>query len=125
VIYLRVDGTNNLLNVLGSSDGYKVSPGKTGPGEKGSDTDFKQALDRATASGEDKALKEAAGQLEALMLYQVFSRMRETVSAGGLFNESMGEKIFRGLLEQEISMKAAETGSIGLADMIYEQLKRK
>ncbi len=89
------------------------------------DQEFKQILDKAVASKEDKQLKEAAKQFEALFIYQMFSKMRETVEKGGLLEETMGEKIFQGMLDQEISLKAADNRSFGLAEVIYQQLKRK
>lgn len=92
---------------------------------KPADEQFKQVLDKALASKEDKDLKEAAKQFEALFIYQMFQKMRETVVKGGLFEESMGEKIFQGMLDQEVSLKAAESSSLGLAQIIYEQLKKK
>lgn len=87
--------------------------------------DFRQVLDKAIAGGEDKQLKEAAKQFEALFVYQMFTQMRQTVAKGGLLEESMGEKIFQGMFDQEVSIKAAEGGGLGLAELIYEQLSRK
>ncbi len=87
--------------------------------------DFKQILDKAVSSKEDKQLREAATQFEALFIYQMFERLRETTSEGGLVPKSMGEKIFQGMLDQEVSAKAAETSSLGLAELIYKQLKVK
>lgn len=85
--------------------------------------DFKKILDKAVASREDKQLMDAARQFEAMFVFQMFQQMRQTVEKGGLIEESMGEKIFQGMLDQEISEKAAETGSLGLAELIYGQLK--
>ncbi len=100
------------------------TPGGTGRID-GTPEKFKQVLDKALAAKKDKELKEAAKQLEALLIYQMFTRMRETVAKSGLFEEGVGETIFQGLLDQEISLKAADSGSFGLAEMIYQQLKRK
>lgn len=87
--------------------------------------DFQQILDKAIASKEDKQLKDAAKQFEALFIYQMYSKMRETIDKGGLFEEDLSSGIFQGMLDQEVSTKAAETGSFGLADVIYQQLKSK
>lgn len=111
---MRVDGIGAPAANLG-----------TGGRIKAADDSFKQVLDKAVASGEDKQLKEAARQFEALFIYQMFRQMRATVMRGGLFEESLSENIFQGMLDQEISLQAAESGSLGLADMIYQQLKRK
>ena len=89
------------------------------------DQGFQQILDKAIASKEDKQLKDAAKQFEALFIYQMYSKMRETIDKGGLFEEDLSSGIFQGMLDQEVSTQAAETGSFGLADVIYLQLKRK
>ena len=87
--------------------------------------EFRQIFDKAVASKEDKELKEASQQLEALFLNQMFSQMRKTVEKGGLFEQSMGEGIFTGMLDYEISTRASEREGIGLAKIIYEQFSRK
>lgn len=94
-------------------------------GARPNDEDFQQILKKAVESGEDKELKEAAKQFEAMFLYEMFKKMRESVPKGGLFNESMGEKVYQSMLDMEISAKAAESGGLGLAEVVYQQLKRK
>lgn len=89
------------------------------------DQGFKQILDKAVAAKEDKQLKEAAKQFEALFIYQMYSQMRESIDKGGLLDGGLANNIFQGLLDQEVSIEAAETGSFGLADLIYKQLKRE
>lgn len=101
------------------------------------DREFQKFLDKASATvsdadlmkkglkEEDRQLKEAAEQFEALFIFQTMQRMRATVMKGGLFEESMGEQVFRSMLDQEYSMKMAEAGKLGLAEMVYEQMKRK
>lgn len=100
------------------------------------DREFQKFLDKAGAAAsaalakkgmkeEDRQLKDVANQFEALFIFQTMQRMRSTVMKGGLFEEGMGEQIFRGMLDQEYSIKMAEAGNLGLAEMVYEQLKRK
>jgi flagellar protein FlgJ len=107
--------------VPGPLNGKDSKPVETKPAEQ----EFRQALEKAAASGEDKQLKEAANQFEALFIYRMLSQMRQTVVKGGLFEESFGENLFRDMLDHEISQKAAESGQLGLADLIYQQLKKK
>lgn len=89
------------------------------------DREFQKFLDKAVAAKEDKQLREAANQFEALFIFQTMQRMRATVMKGGLLEEGMGEQIFRGMLDQEYSIKMAEAGNLGLAELVYEQMKRK
>ena len=39
-----------------------------------------------------------------------------------LFGESNGEKIFRDMLDTEMSDRMSEAGGLGLADVMYDQL---
>lgn len=76
-------------------------------------------------SAGDKEIREAAQQFEAIFLNEIFKQMRAAVPKGDLLKESMGEQVFRGMLDQEIAQKAAETGGLGLAEIIFRQLKGK
>lgn len=89
------------------------------------DQDFKKVLDKAVASKEDKQLMDAAKQFEALFIYQMFERMRQTAPGEGFFPKSMGEKVFQSMLDQKVSEEAAQANTLGLAELIYQQLKTK
>lgn len=96
-----------------------ISNGKIDKNE----SDFKNILDKAVSSKEDKDLKAAAKQFEAMFIYQMFQQMRKTVDKGGLLKESIGEDIFQDMLDYEVSTRASENSTLGLADIIYKQLK--
>jgi flagellar protein FlgJ len=49
--------------------------------------------------------------------------MRKSVSKTGLMDGGMAEEIFEDMLYDEYAQKMAETGSFGIADMIYRQLE--
>ncbi|WP_418791116.1 rod-binding protein [Phosphitispora sp. TUW77] len=110
---MKVDGIGAVLP--------QISLDKGGKSEKG----FSEIFDKALAAKEDAELKEAAKQLEAMFIYQMYSQMRKTIDKGGLLKQSIGEEIFTGMLDNEISSKAAETGKLGLAEIIYQQFTRK
>ncbi len=107
---------------------YGVSP----KGSVASSTEggFAQVL--RLASGQDapqdfqrqqQALKQAALDLEALFVGQVLSAMRRTVpEAEGLFQQGRGEKMFRDMLDGEMSQSIAAASDLGLANAIYTQL---
>jgi flagellar protein FlgJ len=48
--------------------------------------------------------------------------MRKSVSKTGLLDGGMAEEIFEDMLYDEYAQKMAESGSFGIADMIYRQL---
>lgn len=112
---MRIDGLATPTPAQVTAENRAASP------EQG----FKEILEKAIASKEDKQLKDAARQFEALFIYQMYSKMRESIEKGGLFEGGLATDIFQGMLDQEVSTKAAETGSLGLADLIYKQLKMK
>lgn len=76
----------------------------------------------AERSRQEQGLREASQGLEALLVNQMFSAMRKTVPKNELFDGGMGEDIFRGMLDQEYATALSKTGSLGLADIIYNQM---
>lgn len=76
----------------------------------------------AAAAKEDKALREACKSFEAMFLNMMYREMRATVHEGGLFGESNARKIFEDMRDSEMAKQMAESGGIGLGDMLYKQL---
>lgn len=76
----------------------------------------KQALDR---------LHTAATQLEGVFLDMMFSAMRQTVPQESVFGkESSAEQTFQTMLDEQRSQQMAQSGSIGIAKVLEEQLKQ-
>lgn len=74
-----------------------------------------------SASGDD--LKKACADFEAIFLQEVFKAMRRTVPDGGLFPSSLSREIFEGFLDEAISRESAKRNEVGLARLLYHQLK--
>ncbi|MFH0925703.1 MAG: rod-binding protein [bacterium] len=74
---------------------------------------------------EGEGLKEACQEFEAMFINNVFKTMRDTVSRSDLIKKGLGEDIFIGLHDQELSKSASRTNQFGLADMLYNQLIQK
>ncbi|MGE5379575.1 MAG: rod-binding protein [Methylocystaceae bacterium] len=85
---------------------------------------FDQVLKKAGQAQDDKKLKEACQELESVFLYQMLSAMRSTLSPNPLLGRSQAEEIFQGMLDQEVTKNASKTGTVGLADILYNQLKQ-
>lgn len=83
----------------------------------------------ATAGGappNDRArLKEAAHQLEAVFLNQLFQAMRQSVPDGGLLSHSAGEDMMTSMMDEMVAQRSAGRLSSHLADAIYRQLSRQ
>ncbi|MCB2183517.1 MAG: rod-binding protein [Desulfobulbaceae bacterium] len=71
---------------------------------------------------ENKKLKEACEDFEAILLNKILSSMREMIPEGGLFEKSYGEKIYQSMLDEEMTKQMAHGKGIGLSELLYEQL---
>lgn len=82
-------------------------------------------LRQQSKNGQDKeALRAAAKQFESVFMKMLLSSMRqasEVLEADSPFN-SQSSKFYRDMHDQQLSMNLAETGSLGLADLIVQQL---
>lgn len=75
-------------------------------------------------STSQQALQDAAEQFEAIFLYQLMEQMRRTVPETDLLGDRKAENIFQSMLDQEMAGNFAQSQSVGLAKMIYEQMSR-
>lgn len=70
-------------------------------------------------------LKQASKMYEHQFLSEMVRAMRKTVQRSDLIPETFGERLFRDKLDQEYINSWSDRGGVGLADMIYTQLKEK
>ncbi|MEO8630736.1 MAG: rod-binding protein [Betaproteobacteria bacterium] len=69
-------------------------------------------------------LKEAARQFETIFMNIIMKSMRTEASGKSLFDNE-GTRVFTGLLDEEFSKKWANSGGMGLADLMVKQLSQK
>ncbi len=84
-----------------------------------------QRLDKlqdAELSNEQK-LRKAASDFEAIFAQQMLKSMRDATLKSDLIKTSEGERVFREMLDQHRSEQLADSGSLGLGEMIYKQLR--
>jgi len=74
---------------------------------------------------QDKKLKEACRDFEALFLSIVLKQMRKTVPKSALFGSDPAPDTFQEMMDDEIGRSAANTSSMGIADMLYRQLTNR
>jgi flagellar protein FlgJ len=74
---------------------------------------------------DDVKLREAANDFEAIFIQQMLKTMRKTSFESDLLPKSEGEKVFQSLLDEQYAQISAKSGSLGLGEMIYQQLKPK
>ena len=84
---------------------------------------FQAAFNAALAKEDDKALRSACAEFESYFLYVMLKEMRKTINKSDSLFYSHTEEIFQGLLDEEYGKSLAKAGGIGLADMMYRQMK--
>ena len=70
-----------------------------------------------------RKLREASQDFEAIFIKQMLDAMRKTLPKGGLIDGGMAEDIFEDMLYEERAKLMAKTGSIGIADILYNRYK--
>ncbi len=74
---------------------------------------------------EDAKLKDAVQNFEQVFLKQLFSEMRKSIPKTNLMGDGKEQEMFEGLLDEERAKAWSQSGGIGLADMMYRQLKQQ
>ncbi|MEX1265310.1 MAG: flagellar assembly peptidoglycan hydrolase FlgJ [Woeseia sp.] len=87
-------------------------------------TDFGQfaALRRGAEQNDPAALREVAGQFEALFIQTMLKNMRDASLGDPMFGDSEQHEMYQGMLDQQLSVEMASGQGIGLADMLVRQL---
>lgn len=90
-------------------------------------TDFTQfaELRRGADSNDPAALREVAGQFEALFLQTMLKSMRDASLGDPLFGENDGHEMYLEMLDQQLAVELSSGKGIGLADMLVQQLGGK
>lgn len=73
----------------------------------------------------DKQLHEAAKMYEQQFLREMTKAMRQTVHESELTQSSFGQKIWKEQLDNKYVEAWSQKGGVGLADIIYEQVKQR
>lgn len=81
---------------------------------------------QSTGAGKiDIKLKKACQNFESLLVSNLLSQMRKTVSKSDLFGSGEKEEMFQGMLDNEIAGEVSKAGSIQIADILYKQLSNQ
>ena len=78
---------------------------------------------RAAADNKDPAaLREVAGQFEALFLQTILKSMRDASLGDPIFGNSDQHEMYQGMMDQQLALEMASGKGIGFADMLVRQL---
>lgn len=86
---------------------------------------IRRSAKRGGGPEEDARLRAAAQDFESVFLHQLVKMMRATVEKSGLISGGRAEEIFQDMLDEKYAATLGNNTRIGLADMIYEELKKK
>lgn len=73
---------------------------------------------------DEAALKKSCQNFEAIFLHSMFKAMRKTIPEGGLFEKDSSHEMYQDFLDTEMANKMAENQSTGIANQMYEQMKK-
>jgi Rod binding domain-containing protein len=77
------------------------------------------------AEREQKRLWDACVEMESLLVGNMMKEMRKTVEKTGWINGGPAEEIFEDMLYDEYSLDMSRNSNLGLAKMLYEDMKRR
>ena len=77
---------------------------------------------KARPGSNDPELEKACHQFESLFIKYMLQTMRETVPENSLFGGGQAEKIYTGMLDDEVAQSISRHRGIGLAAMMYAQM---
>lgn len=77
------------------------------------------------AGKDDAALRKACKEFESVLVAQMLHKMRETVPKTDLFGSRDKEELFQSMLDDEFAARMSNSGSLMLADLLYQQLSNK
>lgn len=77
------------------------------------------------AANDQKRLWDACVEMESLLVARMMKEMRKTVEKTGWINGGQAEEIFEDMLYDEYSLDISRNSNLGLAKMMYEDMKRR
>jgi len=77
------------------------------------------------AEKEQKRLWDACIEMESILVGRMMKEMRKTVEKTGWINGGHAEEIFEDMLYDEYSLDISRNSNLGLAKMLYEDMKRR
>jgi flagellar protein FlgJ len=85
-------------------------------------TQHLQSQKRIAKTQDKDQLEKTCRDFESLFVEYMMQQMRKTIPEGGIINRSQGEKIYTGMLDNEIAKTVSSRQSMGLARAMYEQM---
>lgn len=113
-----------MINPIVSGNGiidYNNANSRAKEAEQG---EFERALEKALEEKDEKKLKKACSDLEAIFVNMMFKQMRNTVQKSGLFDGGSAEDMFEDMLYEKYAEDVSEGQGTGLGDILFKQLSK-
>jgi len=81
-----------------------------------------KTLRNAAKNKELEKLERTAQEFEAVFISEMMKPMFEGISTEAPFGGGKGEEVFRSMMIQEYGKLLSQTGSVGIADSVKEQM---
>lgn len=92
------------------------------------DSEMDKTLSKDFSKASDEELMDVCKQFEAYFLEQVFKRMDSMVPKNDKDKDSSTSQLvdyFKDTVIQDVAMKSTESNGLGLAQQLYESMKRE
>lgn len=129
-----------MLGLSNQYDSFKTTEAAVTSATKINDRFFKEQIKKASEANaivenastapsfsrerERARLRDASNQLEGIFINMMMKSMRATINKENFLNGGMAETIFEDMLYEEYANDMAKTSSLGISDMIYNQMER-
>lgn len=81
---------------------------------------------QTTDPAQEKKLKKACADFEAMLVFQLLKTMRQSAPRNGFLKPSQGQETYEMMLDQKIAEELANKGGgLGLQKMLYNQMMQR
>ena len=86
----------------------------------------KSTAGQTTDPAQEKKLKKACADFEAMLVFQLLKTMRQSAPRNGFLKPSQGQQTYEMMLDQKIAEELANKGGgLGLQKMLYNQITQR
>lgn len=91
---------------------------------QGQSADVIATAKNAGGTKDMQAIEEAAKDFEAMFITEMMKPMFEGIKPDPMFGGGKGEEVFQSMMLTEYGKKIAETGQLGIADQVKQEMIR-
>jgi len=113
-----------MINPVSSGNNIKDFSSAQSKAEVAEQGEFERALEKAIEEKDEKKLKKACSDLEAIFVNMMFKQMRNTVQKSGLFDGGSAEEMYEDMLFDKYAEEVSKGKGTGLGDVLFKQLSK-